>query len=315
MPAMGIVFSGFLMGSADVVPGVSGGTVALILGIYNRLLGAISHFDRTLIRYVRQRQWSSAAGHIDLGFLSLLALGLIGGFGVMTVAMNVMLAQPFTRALTWSAFFGLIAASSILVGKLIRVRNPQEWFQAIVCGLLGAGFSWWLTTLGNATVEPSLPYIFCCGLVAICAMILPGISGAMILLVLGVYIHLTEIPKEMLHGDNIPRGLLTIAVFGAGCLVGLLSFSKILKWLLSRHHRITMATLCGFMVGALAKLWPFQRDLTPEIQKIKYKQFEAYWPAPLDASVLAIVLVAVTAFLFVMIVDAIARRRAKRHST
>ena len=107
---------------------------------------------------------------------------------------------------------------------------------------------------------PHLAFVFFCGAVAICAMILPGISGAMILLMLGVYIHLTEIPGNLLRGQDVVDGVVTVVVFATGCAIGLVTFSKVLHWLLERHHAVTMAVLCGFMFGSLRKLWPFQRD-------------------------------------------------------
>ena len=139
-------------------------------------------------------------------------------------------------------------------------------------------------------------------------MILPGISGAMILLVLGIYEHLTEIPRNFLAGKHTVEGLLTIAVFGAGCLISLVLFSKLLRWLLTRHHATTMSLLCGFMFGALRKLWPFQRDLTPEIEKFKEKTFEVFVPQQIDGQVFAVCAAALLAVAVVFAVDHCTRR-------
>jgi putative membrane protein len=143
-------------------------------------------------------------------------------------------------------------------------------------------------------------------------MILPGISGAMILLVLGVYEHLTEIPRNFLAGKDIVDGLVTIAVFGTGCVISLVLFSKLLRWLLSRHHATTMSLLCGFMFGALRKLWPFQTDLNPEIEKFKEKAFAVFLPEQLDSQVLAVCVAAVLAAGFVFAVDYWTRRSSVR---
>ena len=149
---------------------------------------------------------------------------------------------------------------------------------------------------------PSYPYLFICGSIAICAMILPGISGAMISIVLGVYFYMMKIPLDLLHGNNVARGLASIAVFGAGCVISLILFSKLLRWLLSHYSPQTMAVLCGFMFGALRNLWPFQEFLGKH-------QFELVMPVAVDGRVVAVVAVGLVAFILVLIVDRCARRR------
>ena len=309
------ILCGLGMGCADVVPGVSGGTVALILGIYERLVTAISRFDRALLGYVKRRQWGKAAAHIDLRFLFFLAGGLGCGVVVMSLLINRLLADSFSRSITFAAFSGMILASSLLVALMIRPLRRDVPY-CLVLGLAGVTIAWWASSLSPAGngAPPSLPYLFVCGSIAICAMILPGISGALMLLVLGVYAHLTEVPHNLLHGEELTQSVLVLLVFGSGCAVGLLSFSKILKWLLTRHHAMTMSLLCGFMLGALRKLWPFQLDLTPEIEKFKHKQFRLVWPEVFDWQFAAVVLAAVVAIIAVLAIDRAvrdARRRAK----
>jgi putative membrane protein len=138
-------------------------------------------------------------------------------------------------------------------------------------------------------------------------MILPGISGAMILLIMGVYIHLTEIPHNLAHGQHVTQGLLTIVVFATGATISLILFSKFLRWLLARFHAGTMAVLCGFMIGALPKLWPFQVDMTPEIEKFKYKQFAPTLPDTIDGMVVAVFAVALAAAAAVFLIERYAR--------
>ncbi|MEX0819550.1 MAG: DUF368 domain-containing protein [Pirellulaceae bacterium] len=303
-------FRGICMGCADVVPGVSGGTVALILGIYVRLVTAISHVDRAAFKHLRHREWKRLAEHIDLRFLVALGGGLLSGVVVMTLVVGVLLNNATTRSLTFAFFFGAIVASAILVAQVIRTASRTQTIRCVALGLIGAISAYWISTLqiAHITAHPSHAYVFVCGCIAICAMILPGISGAMILLVLGVYEHLTEIPRNFLAGKHIVEGLVTIAVFGSGCLISLVLFSKLLRWLLTRHHATTMSLLCGFMFGALRKLWPFQRDLTPEIEKFKEKTFEVFIPQQLDGRVFAVCVMALVAGGLVIAVERWTRR-------
>jgi putative membrane protein len=291
------VLRGFCMGCADVVPGVSGGTVALILGIYERLVTAISNIDGSMLSRIRRGEWRQLAKHIDLPFLTTLGFGILVGIVGMSLVVNDLLTQDTTRSITLAVFFGMIFASAIVLAKTIEIATSRHAWQCLVCGLLGAVFAYWVSTLQETAggSDPSYVYVFVCGCIAICAMILPGISGAMILLVLGTYEHLTEIPHHLLSGERITESLLTIAVFGTGCLMSLILFSKFLRWLLSRYHAITMAVLCGFMFGALRKLWPFQKDLKPEIEEFKHKEFEVFLPTSFDAQVLAVIIAAAIA--------------------
>lgn len=303
------VVRGFFMGGADVVPGVSGGTVALILGIYERLVAAISHFDLTLLGHIQRRRFREAANHVDLRLLVALGVGIAGGFLVMTMLMNRLLNQPTSRALTFAAFFGLIGGSAIIVALLIQVRSKAMAAACLALGVVGAIFAYGLTTLTASVEEPSYLYVFCCAAVAICAMILPGISGAMVLLILGVYVHLTEIPHSLAHGEKVVESLLMVATFLMGASIGLILFSKFLRWQLLHFHAYTMAVLCGFMVGALPKLWPFQRDLTPEIEKFKLKEFERILPPLWDSTTIMAILIGFSAMALVLVVDWVARGR------
>ncbi|MCA9175188.1 MAG: DUF368 domain-containing protein, partial [Planctomycetales bacterium] len=179
--------------------------------------------------------------------------------------------------------------------------------------VLGAMAALWLQRLNPpnpdiaiadlAAVRPSFPFLFLCATTAICAMILPGISGAMVLLMWGVYAYLADIPHLLVHGEEIALCLKTIAVFGAGCALGLLTFSKVLRWLLELHRAPTLATLAGVMLGALPQIWPFQTDLTPHIEKVKYKQFQPILPGSWDGEVTACLLVALLAGALVLAVD------------
>lgn len=297
------------MGGADIIPGVSGGTVALVLGIYQRLVTAISHCDLTLLFLLRNRRFRLAAQYLDLRFLISLGLGI--GLGVLTLAsvIHALLTGPVSRPLTLAAFLGAILASSLLVVRLVEMRDAASLALYTAFGLAGALFAFELTQLPTLTVEPSYGYVFLCGMVAICAMILPGISGAYILLLLGMYAYMTDLIKALPRGEVSLAGLTMIAVFLAGCTTGLLAFSKVLRWLLAHRQSGTMAVLCGFMIGALEKVWPFQRDLTPAEHELKYKNFENYLPTTIDGTVIAAALVTLVSFALVMAIDWYARRQ------
>ncbi|MEX0936440.1 MAG: DUF368 domain-containing protein [Pirellulales bacterium] len=252
------VARGFLMGGADIIPGVSGGTVALILGIYQRLVTSISHVDGTLIRHLRAGQFSTAAAHIDLRFLVALGSGIALGIGGLASLMHYLLAHHLS--LTYATMFGLIAASCVLVARMVDRWSGGN--AGIATATAVAAF--WIVGLLPSTPPAGHMYLFLCGFVAICAMILPGISGAFILVIMGMYFHITGILKELLQGVVTTEHVASVAIFGAGCTVGLLGFSKLLQWLLCAYESTTMAALCGFMAGSLRKIWPFKRNVTLE---------------------------------------------------
>ncbi|MEM6799044.1 MAG: DUF368 domain-containing protein [Planctomycetota bacterium] len=297
---------GFLMGAADIVPGVSGGTVALILGIYERLLGAISNIDAEFFRRLRRGQWSSAAAHADLRFLVVLAAGI--GVALVSLAKLMHYLLEHQRSYTYAAFFGLILASGVLVGRMCRPKSSAAAAGCVVLGVIAARAAFVLVSQDRLTAQPGMGYTFFSGAVAICAMILPGVSGSYLLLMLGKYHEITgiikDLPKLAVSGDQ----LATLAVFAVGCLAGLLLFSRVLKLLLAKYHATTMAVLCGFMVGSLYKIWPFQTDTTPEVEKFKEKIFEPIWPELSSEELLPCLAIAVVAFVAVLSIDAVARR-------
>ena len=279
---------GMLMGAANIVPGVSGGTVALILGFYARLVTAISRVDLTLTRLVRTRAWRKAAEHLDLWFLSVLAAGnAVGILGLATLMHYLLVHQ---RTPTYAAFFGLILGSSVLVGRMVHRWN----FSTVVCLLVAGTFAFLLVGLPALSSPPegSL-YLFLCGVVSICAMILPGISGSFVLLILGKYEFITGLLRDLVHGEVHWASLWVLAVFAAGCVLGLLAFAKLLRWLLVRFEGQTLAFLCGLMLGSLRKLWPFPEGL----------------PAPFDSTAGLALTIAVCGATSVFLLDWLAQRR------
>ncbi|NQV27613.1 MAG: DUF368 domain-containing protein [Rhodopirellula sp.] len=295
---------GLLMGAADIVPGVSGGTVALVLGIYNRLVSAISRVDRQALGLLKDRRWTAAAEYVDLRFVIALGCGIATGIGGLSFLMKKLLDDHLQP--TYAVFFGLILGSGVLVA-----RGVARWNGLTVGALIAGVIAAWVVVGLDALQSPpdTLWYLFFCGMVGICAMILPGISGAFILLILGRYSHITELLRSILKADWSVQAFLEVGVFSCGCLFGLLAFSRVLRWLLVRHVTVTMATLCGLMVGSLRKLWPFKNELTPPGTEFKLKQFENIAPDFASNSTIAAVGLAVLAIVAVLSLEAFARKR------
>jgi len=297
---------GILMGGTDIMPGVSGGTVALILGIYERLVTAISHFDLTLVRQLRKRHWTAAAQHVDLRFLGSLGCGILAGIAALSKLIHFLLEHH--HQYTFSAFFGLILVSSLVVGRTVAPKNRRQWFGAALLGLMAAGFAYWLVGQPFLHPRPGYPYLFLCGMVAICAMILPGISGAFVLLILGEYSHVIGVIKDVMSLTITTEHVLTLVVFASGCALGLVCFSKVLRGLLNHYHGATMAVLCGFMVGSLRKIWPFQTDLNPGLP-LKEKTYEAYFPGTISIEVVLTICIMLVSMVSLWAIDRHLRSR------
>lgn len=237
-------FKGMAMGAADIVPGVSGGTIAFITGIYDRLLGAINSVNFSVLNTLKNKGLGAAWKQIDGSFLLALFLGMLSSIALLSAPITYLLQNH--PVLIWSFFFGLVLASIWLVGKQIKNYNISN----AILFFAGAFLAYWITTLDVLQGSNNLIYIFFSATIAICAMILPGVSGAFILLVLGVY----QIVINAIHDRDIKM----LAVFGLGCAVGLLSFSRLLKWLLNNKRTQTLAVLTGFLLGSLNKIWPWK---------------------------------------------------------
>lgn len=242
---------GFCMGGADIIPGVSGGTIAFITGIYTQLVDAIRSFDISFARKLFTLDISGALAGVHIRFLACLLFGILTAVVSMARVMNYMLHTHPVEI--WSLFFGLICASIYVVGREIKPMDPANAGFVI----LGAVGSFGLVGMIPVSTPESLPFIFLCGSIAICAMILPGISGAFLLLMLGKYEYVTRALKNPFVMDNF----LIIIVFAAGACAGIVLFSRLLHYLLSRWHAPTIAVLTGFMIGALRKVWPWKEVL------------------------------------------------------
>ncbi|MCA9062029.1 MAG: DUF368 domain-containing protein [Planctomycetaceae bacterium] len=294
---------GFLMGSADIVPGVSGGTVAFILGIYDRLIDAISSVDSHLASLAVRGRFREAARYLDLRFLVALFVGILSGIGALASLMRHLLIHE--RTPTYAAFAGLILASIVLVARRVRRWN----LQSCGCAVLGAVVALRLVTLDSIQSPPEgLWYIGICGMIGICAMILPGISGAFILVLLRRYFYVVDRLKSLLHGEWTLDNFLPVVVFAVGCLAGLLAFSRILRWMLHHFHDLTVAMLTGFMMGAMHCLWPFQQDSTPDETNFNRKVFVHVMPEQWTAFMVP-VLICLVAAILVLVLDSVARRK------
>ena len=240
-----LVLKGICMGASDVIPGVSGGTMAFILGIYEELIFSIKSFNLNFLRLFVTFHFKEAFGRVKWQFL----LAVLSGIGIAIFSLARVLGWLLENepVLIWSFFFGLISASVITVS-----RRVTRWSVILFVSMgLGAAMAFWLVGLMPAKTPNAPWYLFLSGAVAICAMILPGISGAFILVLLGKYQYVLQALNN--------RDLFVLAIVGAGACVGIVSFSRFLGWLFTKHHDLTVSILTGFMLGSLRKIWPWKR--------------------------------------------------------
>ncbi|MBR5167852.1 MAG: DUF368 domain-containing protein [Salinivirgaceae bacterium] len=239
---------GFAMGVANVIPGVSGGTIALLTGIFERLINALKSFDVEAVRLLLKFKFKEFAQHVDFGFLVAVFLGV--GVSIISVAKLLEFLFQSYPVYVWSFFFGLILVSVWFVGKSIgKIDVP-----AAISFVAGAVVAFGLSVMNPATENTAFWYLIICGAVAICSMILPGLSGSFVLILMGNYqLIMIYAVSHFDMGIIIPVGI--------GVVVGLLAFSHFLSWLLSRYARQTMAVLTGFIFGSLGTIWPWKNPV------------------------------------------------------
>lgn len=243
-----IALKGMGMGAADVVPGVSGGTIAFITGIYEELINSIKSVNLNTIKLLLNFKLTDFWKAVNGNFLLSIVLGIGISFVSLAKLIKYLLEQH--PILIWSFFFGLIVASALVIARKIT-----EWkIRSIIAMLIGIGIAYMVTVVTPAETTNAYWFLFLSGALAICAMILPGISGAFILLLLGKY----EFVLSALSNFKFD----VIAVVGVGAAVGLLSFSNLLSWLLKKYHNMTIALLSGFMIGSLNKVWPWKETIS-----------------------------------------------------
>ena len=285
---LAVYIKGMAMGAADIVPGVSGGTIALIAGIYQRLINAISSIGPNLWQIFRQEGGVKGLvaiwRQVDATFLLFLLLGIATSFATLAgIIKHLLDNEPL---LIWSFFFGLVVATVvILLSEIERWNIARAGLFAV--GLIVAVI---ISSMPILTTTPSLPYLFFAGAIAICAMILPGISGSFILLLMGAY----DTVLEAVHTMNLTIVLTVMA----GMVSGLLLFTRMLKWLLSKYYQGTLALLTGFIAGSLVKVWPWKTDslgtLSAEaINNVAPWQYPtgAHWLTTLGLMILGAILV------------------------
>ena len=240
-----VAFTGLAMGAADVVPGVSGGTMAFVMGLYEELVEALKSFDGRLAGRLARLRVAEALASVPWPFLAVLGGGMAAA--VLTLAEPIGWLLDNRPVPLFGFFFGLVLASIVTVGAQVR-WSPSP----VLCLLLGAGGSYLLVGLVPLTMPHDGLTLFLSGVAAITAMILPGISGSFVLLVLGQYEFVIDAVRQ--------RDFLALVPLALGCAAGILAFVRVLSWLLRRRRQTTVALLIGFMVGSLRRIWPFKSD-------------------------------------------------------
>ncbi len=251
MDKLTLALKGAAMGIAEVIPGVSGGTIAFITGIYERLLEAIKSVGPQLITTFKKEGTVGLWKAIDGSFLLLLMIGMALGFGVGVILITDLIeTQP---EMLWGFFFGLILASCFLIGAEVKHWSINK----IMVLIGGALLAYWITVVSPAEGSLNYAYVFLSGVLAISALILPGISGSFVLLILGMYTIIYPLIKETMVSFEMSN-LIILSIFGLGCLTGLAVFSRVLTWLFKKYKELSFALLTGFMIGSLNKIWPWR---------------------------------------------------------
>jgi len=252
-----LTLKGMAMGAADAVPGISGGTIALLLGIYEKLINTIGNINISLLKDLKSNGFTYFWQKLNGNFL----LSLIIGIGISLITFVKITAYLFDKypILIWSFFMGLVLATIYVIYKLIKSWNYINIIFVIIATLI----SFYLTKINAIdNINISLSYILICGIIAASAMIIPGISGALILVILGLYSTMINAVNN-LEFDKI-------ITFTSGAIIGLLSFSKIIKWMFSKNSSLTYSILLGFVIGSLSKVWPWKSELGQNILPSSY---------------------------------------------
>lgn len=260
-----ITFKGIAMGAADVVPGVSGGTIAFISGIYEELIESIDNLNIGVFKVWKKDGFKTAWKSINGSFLLALFSGI--AISILSLAKLIKWLLHNEPILLWAFFFGLVLASILYIGKQIRNWSPKLVIAILITSILS-----YFITLAEPFASPDSPiYLLFCGFIAIIAMILPGVSGAFILLILGVYETAINTVNNLIEGvstgnwDILKDALLNFFMLGIGAIIGLKTFSKVLNWMFKHHKNLTLAILTGFMIGSLNKIWPWKNVLKTRI--------------------------------------------------
>ncbi len=313
------MIKGMAMGTAEVIPGVSGGTIAFITGIYEKLLNTIKAFGPGLIPIFKASGIKGVWTEVNGAFLVRLLGGMVFGvvFGVFAISY---LLETYPPAV-WAFFFGLIIGSAIYIGRQITRWGPGE----ILLMIVGAVVAYGITIIAPAEGSESLVFVFFAGAIAISALILPGISGSFILLIMGMYSFIiTDTLKPALKTFAFDK-LTIMFVFALGCLTGLMTVSRLLSWTFKHYRNLTLATLTGFMIGSLNKIWPWRnavdwlRDkggaiilkkdgITPKKILVEENVLPGNYDGG-DALVLAVVVLMIVGFLSVFLLERLGSKK------
>lgn len=311
-----VTLKGLAMGAADVVPGVSGGTIAFIAGIYEELISTIDKLDISLFKTWKKEGFSTMVETYNLKFLGALFLGI--GLSILSLAKLITFLLDEHPLLLWGFFFGLIIASIVYVGGQIKSWN----FGVIISGIIGVVVSYFITIAEPLSTGASYWFIFLSGFVAIIAMILPGISGSFILLLLGSYSIVLGTVRNFVDAllafdvSALKDAAIKLLLFILGCIVGLKVFSKVLTYLFKNYQNLTLALLTGFMIGALNKVWPWKEVLTyrtnseghevPLLEKsILPQNFDG------DPKIILVIVLAIIGFLTIFLLERFANSKQK----
>lgn len=248
------ILKGALMGAANVIPGVSGGTMALLTGIFEKLINTIKSFDLAAIQLAGRFKLKELSEHVNIKFLTAIGIGIIGS--ILTVARILEYLFEHHALYVWAFFFGLILASVYFVGKKITRRS----IPVMLLFVIGTTIAVSMAFMEPAARNESIPYLILCGAVAMCSMILPGLSGSFVLLLMGNY------ELVMIEAVNT-FNLKVIFPMGIGAVGGLVVFSRLLSWVFRKFHDQTIAILTGFIFGSLAILWPWKEAVIKTFQK------------------------------------------------
>ena len=302
-----LVLKGMGMGAADVVPGVSGGTIAFITGIYEELINSIKSINLDALKLFFTGKFAAFWRAINGTFLISVFIGI--GISIFSLAKGLEYLLNHFPILVWAFFFGLIVASAIYVARSIK-----KWdFTTLIAGVAGIAVAYFITVISPAEANTNYWFIFIAGSIAICAMILPGISGSFILVLLGMYKFILEAVANL--------DIAVILTFMAGAAIGIIAFSNVLSWLLKKYHNLTIAVLTGFMVGSLNKVWPWKEvtetflghhgEIKPLVEKNifpgTYEQITGN-----DALLLGAIALAVIGFVIIFVIEGLTKPKTSQ---
>ena len=299
-----LIFKGIGMGAANVIPGVSGGTIALITGIFEKLINSIKSFDLKAVKLILKGDFKGFFNRINMGFLLSVFFGIF--ISILTLAKILGFLFENYPVYIWAYFFGLILASVYFVGR--RIEIVDIW--VIITFLVGTLIAVLLSVLSPATENTRIYYLILCGVVAICSMILPGLSGSFVLILMGNYeLIFIEAVSEFDMGILIPVGV--------GAVLGLLAFSHILSWIFKRYKDQTISLLTGFILGSLSILWPWKNEVyqTSPPGEILFKSsgdpviigYEKYLPQQFDNEVIISILLVITGIITIWVIERYAK--------